>query len=70
MSDWFLVGQLRRFASFREECSCCKGAREHHVCSIIPQKCDTCDGTGLVLNQLGWDMLKLLKDRQTAEQVS
>jgi DnaJ-class molecular chaperone len=52
-------------ASFREQCSCCKGTGQHAVCSILPQKCETCEGSGFTMNQLGWDTLKLL-DRNTA----
>ena len=51
--------------SFREECSCCKGVGQHTVCSIIPQKCETCEGSGTTMNRLGQDMLKLLGDRET-----
>jgi DnaJ-class molecular chaperone len=51
--------------SFRETCSCCEGAGQHRVCSIMPQKCETCDGSGVVLNQLGCDAMKLLGVRET-----
>jgi DnaJ-class molecular chaperone len=55
--------------SFRETCSCCQGTGQHTVCSLIPVRCEECNGAGVRMNRLGWDMLQLMEKREAPEQV-
>lgn len=46
--------------SFRNECECCQGSGGHQVCTPLERRCELCDGTGYVMNELGRDLMKML----------
>jgi DnaJ-class molecular chaperone len=48
--------------SFREACGCCEGRGQHDGCALLPRRCDACEGTGWVLNQLGQDLYRVLME--------